>query len=147
MLPEPPTLSHGRPLANGAHGKPFPVGSALSLFCPSAHMVFPLLSRRTSTGIFVTLYFCLSAALRTPAASSYSMAAQCGHGIFAKYCLVSSADQHPDTRILVKSVDCVLAKATSTNVNLTQGWHQSILKYTPRTDPFLGCRMSLVGTA
>ncbi len=108
MTLEPPELSSGRPLADGVHGNPLPVRSAPSFFRPSAHMTLPLLSRRTSAGIPVTPNFHLSAAPRAPLASSCSMAAQWGHGIYAKYCLVSSADRHSNFRIRVKSVDCVL---------------------------------------
>jgi hypothetical protein len=38
--PEPPKFSPGHPLADGAHGKPMPVGSTRCFFCPSAHMTF-----------------------------------------------------------------------------------------------------------
>ncbi len=147
MTLEPPKLSGGCPLADGVHRNLLPVGSAPSIFRPFMHMTLPLLSRRTSAGIVVTPNFCLSAAPRAPLASSCSMAAQWGHGIRAKYCLGSSTDRHSDFRIRVKSVDCVLANATSTGVNCTHGWHQSALKYTPNTDPFLGCKTSWVGTA
>ena len=38
--PVPPKFSPGHPLADGAHGKPMPVGSTCCFFCPSAYMTF-----------------------------------------------------------------------------------------------------------
>ena len=75
------------------------------------------------------------------------MAAQWDPGIFAKYCLVSSAIWHPDTNMMVKFVARVFAHATRTGVNSAQGLHQSALKYTLNTAPLLDCMTSLVGTA
>ena len=82
-----------------AHGKSMPVGFDVRRVQASEHIKFPLPLRKTRAGMVVSSNFANRALSCGPATASCGMAVQ--YGILSKYCLVSSAEAHLETKTMV----------------------------------------------